>query len=32
VSAVLDLAAAGMLVFAPSVRSYFAPDAATLGA
>ena len=29
ISAVLDLAAAGMLMFAPSVRSYFAPDAVT---
>jgi hypothetical protein len=29
ISAVLDLAAAGTLMFAPSVRSYFAPDAVT---
>ena len=32
VEAVLDLSAAGILVFAPSVRSYFAPDAETRGA
>jgi hypothetical protein len=32
VEALLDLSAAGMLVFAPSVRSYFTPDAARLDA
>jgi hypothetical protein len=32
VEALLDLSAAGMLVFAPSVRAYFTPEAARLGA
>jgi len=32
ISALLDLIAAGLLVFAPSVRSYFSHDATTLNA